>query len=191
MSGKSGRKEKEKKTGTIEEKIKEEVVVLEKKVAELEDKLLRTHADFDNYRKRTHRDLSEARNASRADTIMAILSVLDHFKLAVAASENSNDMNVLRDGMKMILAELEKAMKELGLESIEAIGQKFDTDFHEAVARESSDKYKEGEIISQWRCGYRIGERVLRPAGVVVSSGPAVEKDSEKKVDSNSVISEQ
>lgn len=183
MSEKSGKKDKEKKTDFIEEKIKEEVIVLEKKLAEVKDKLLRVHADFDNYRKRTYRDLVDARNASKVDTIMAILSVLDHFKLAVEASKNSDDMNVIRDGMRMILAELEKAMEELGLESIEATGQKFDPGFHEAVAREPSDKYKEGEIITQWRCGYRIGERVLRPAGVVVSSGPAVEKDSEKKSD--------
>lgn len=154
-----------------EAKLKEQIAELEAKLAETEDKVLRTHAEYDNYRKRSFRELTDARAAVKADTLIPILNVFDHFKMAVDAAETSDDMNVIREGMKMICAEFSKAMEEYGLLEVNAVGEKFDPNLHEAVAKESSIE-EEDIVIKQWRCGYKLGERLLRPATVVVSSGP-------------------
>jgi molecular chaperone GrpE len=151
---------------------------LEAKIAEAEDKNLRTHAEYDNYRKRSFRELTDARAAVKADTLVPILNVFDHFKMAVDAAETSDDMNVIKEGMKMICTEFSKAMEEYGLEEVNALGEKFDPNLHEAIAKEASDT-EEDTVIKQWRCGYKLGNRLLRPATVVVSSGPDKPEDSE------------
>lgn len=148
------------------------IAALEAELAELKDKHLRTIADYDNFRKRSFRELSDARMGARMDTLIPILNVFDHFRLAVSAAESAADMNSIRDGMKMISAELGKALADLGVEELDATGQKFDPEIHEAVAHESSD-IEEGTITKQWRCGYKLAGKILRPANVVVSSGPA------------------
>ncbi len=142
----------------------------QEKLAAAEDRRLRLTADFDNYRKRVHRDLQEARATATAEGLSAFLNVFDHFRLAMAASEA--DPKVLRDGMAMILAEFEKAMEEAGVAIIDAVGQPFDPHCHEASAREPSATVPENHVVRQWRCGYRLGDRLIRPAAVVVSAGP-------------------
>ena len=148
------------------ERIKE----LEAKLAEAEDKILRIRAEYDNYRKRSYRELSDARAYAKTDALTPILTVYDHFKMAVAAAETTDNMKSILDGLKMINSDFVKAMDELGVEEINAVGEKFDPNLHEAVAEESSDQ-EEGTILKQWQCGYRIGGKLLRPATVVVSSG--------------------
>ena len=98
--------------------------------------------------------------------------------MAVAAADGTDDMNVIHEGLKMINAEFAKAMEDLGLEEINALGEMFDPNLHEAVAKEPSE-HDEGTVIKQWRCGYKMGERLLRPASVVVSSGPEAEETVE------------
>ena len=151
-------------------KLQEKIAAIEAKLAESEDKNLRTHAEYDNYRKRSFRELTDARAAVKADTLEPILNVFDHFKMAVDAAETSDDMKVIKDGMKMICTEFSKAMEEYGLEEVNALGEKFDPNLHEAIAKEPSDT-EEDIVIKQWRCGYKLGSRLLRPATVVVSSG--------------------
>jgi len=148
----------------------------EARLAAAEERRLRLAADFDNYRKRVHRDLHEARAAAAGECLAAFLNVFDHFRLAMAAADA--DPKVLRDGMAMILAEFEKAMEEAGVEVIDAVGQPFDPHLHEASAREHSATVPEGQVLRQWRCGYRLGERLMRPAAVVVSAGPQAVADA-------------
>jgi molecular chaperone GrpE len=93
--------------------------------------------------------------------------------MAVKAAESSDNMDAIRQGLEMILGEYGKALEELGVQKFDAVGQAFDPDLHEAMARETSDEVEEGNVIKQWSCGYKMGERLLRPAMVVVSSGPA------------------
>jgi molecular chaperone GrpE len=151
---------------------------LEAELLESEDKTLRLRAEYDNYRKRSYRELSDARAYAKSDTLTPILNVFDHFQMAVAAADTTEDMSVITEGLKMINAEFIKAMDELGVESIDAIGKKFDPNLHEAVAEEASDQ-EEGTVIQQWRCGYKLGDKLLRPASVVVSSGKKKEEDAE------------
>ncbi|HCE43704.1 MAG TPA: nucleotide exchange factor GrpE [Lentisphaeria bacterium] len=157
-----------------EDMAKQRIAELEMELAANKDKLLRAHADFDNFRKRTYKDMTEARTFVKIDTIQPILNVFDHFNLALQASERKPDFKVLDDGMKMILVEFKKAMDELSIDIIQVSeGQIFDPALHEAASKEPSDKHGEGRILRQWRQGYKMGERILRPASVVVSSGPA------------------
>lgn len=183
MAEKNIEKEKVKKTvkkrGTKskEQKLKDKIEELEAQLKEAEDKLLRTHAEYENYRKRSFKELADTRAYVKADTLTPVLNVFDHFKMAVTASEQSDNMDVLREGMKMINNEFSKAMEEFGVEEINAVGAQFDPKIHEAVAKEPSDEVEEDHVIKQWRCGYKLGERLLRPATVVVSSGSEAEED--------------
>jgi len=161
-----------------EDILKQRTAELEMELAASKDKLLRAYADFDNFRKRTYKDMTEARTFVKIDTIQPVLNVFDHFKLALEASEKKPDFKVLDEGMKMILSEFMKAMSELGIDIIQVSeGQSFDPALHEAASKEPSDKHAEGSILRQWRQGYKMGERILRPASVVVSSGPLKPQD--------------
>ena len=170
-----------------DKKLQEKIVELEAVIEDLKDKNLRLRAEYDNYRKRASRELSDVRTSAKADTLVPILNVFDHFKMAVAAAGQSDDMNVIKEGMKMINSEFAKAMEEFGLEEIDAIGEKFDPNIHEAVAQEASDE-DEDIVIKQWRCGYKLGDRLLRPATVVVSTGQSGENS---EIDSEEIESEE
>jgi molecular chaperone GrpE len=141
------------------------------KLAEMNDKYLRLQAEFQNYRKRTAKEVSAARLVGQVDALTPFLQVFDHFNMAVTAAETAANMDAIRDGLKMILSEFSKAIDELGIEKIDAVGKAFDPNLHEAMANEPSDEVEEGVVIKQWTCGYRMGDRLLRPANVVVSSG--------------------
>lgn len=164
--------------------LKAKVAGLEKMISEAEDKNLRLYADFDNFRKRGYRDLADARNASKVDTMTPFLSVYDHFQLAVKASDEKDSYEALHQGMEIILGEFKRAFDDLGIEAFDASGD-FDPTIHEAVSQEPSDNIKAGKIIRQWRCGYRLGEKLIRPCMVVVSAGPRPEaKQSEGDAES-------
>jgi len=150
-----------------------QVAELEQKNAELQDKYLRSLADFDNFRKRSQRDHAEARLLGKLLTLEEMLPVLDHFQMAMTASNQNADAATLKFGMDMIMAEFQRAFESLGMEQITpAPGGKFDPTQHDAVTTEPSTTVAEGLVLRPWKIGYRLGERVLRPAGVVVSSGP-------------------
>lgn len=159
---------------------KEYIAELEQKVLEGEDKLLRVQAEFQNYRKRVAKDLATARINSLTDTVAPFLQVFDHFSMAMKASESTSNLESLVMGLNMILGEFQKAMDELGVTKFNAVGEKFNPELHEAVANEPSDEVEEGVVIRQWFSGYKLGDRLLRPASVVVSSGPAVEAAKEE-----------
>jgi molecular chaperone GrpE len=167
----------EKKEQTPEEQIK----ALTENLIEAEDKILRLQAEYQNYRKRASKDISNARMFGLTETIVPFLQVFDHFSMAVKAAESSDNMDAIRQGLEMILGEYGKALEELGVQKFDAVGQAFDPDLHEAMAREASDEVEEDHVIKQWSCGYKMGERLLRPAMVVVSSGPADDIEEENQ----------
>ena len=141
------------------------------KLEAAEKKYLLLLADMENLRKRCMKDMESTRYNTMADTITPFLQVFDHFGMAVKASEQSDNLKMLLDGMKMIQSEFDKAFQELGVECIDAVGQEFDPNIHEAVSQESSETVPAGKVIRQWNCGYKAGSRLLKPAMVVVSSG--------------------
>lgn len=152
---------------------------LQAEVAQLKDQLLRKEADYQNYRKRMAREVSEARRFGLIETITPFLQVFDLFDMAMKAAEKSDNVAALKQGLEMILAQYGKTIDELGVQKFDAVGEKFDPQWHDAVAYENNDDTAEGVIVKQWNCGYKLGDKLLRPARVIVSSGPAKEENSD------------
>ncbi len=147
--------------------------VLKAEVADLKDQLLRKEADYQNYRKRMAREVSDARRIGLVETITPFLQVFDLFEMAMKAADKSDNVAALKQGLEMILAQYGKTIDELGVQKFDAVGETFDPMWHDAVAYENNEEIAEGVIIKQWNCGYKMGDRLLRPARVIVSSGKA------------------
>jgi molecular chaperone GrpE len=145
---------------------------LQAQLGESGDKLLRLRAEFDNYRKRVQRDISNARVFGKINAVEEILPVLDHFQMAMTAVNESTNLQTLKQGMDLILAEFNRCFGALGIETIASVGERFDPTLHEAISTEFSDNVPEGHIIREWKSGHRVGDRVLRAPAVVVSDGP-------------------
>lgn len=174
----------EKKTPeAAEETPRDELEKLKNDLQEAEDKFVRSKADLDNYRKRVQKEAAEIRQYTRLSTVEQFLPVFDHFQMAMQHVGENPDVETLKQGMDMILNEFSRTFESLGVERVNAEGRPFDPNEHEAMAQEPSDEIPEGHVLRQWKCGYRMGERLLRPATVVVSSGPAEEKDPEQNKD--------
>jgi molecular chaperone GrpE len=153
---------------------------LEEELAGTHDRYLRLQAEYQNYRKRVAKDISTARFLAMAESAKPFLQVADYLNMAMSASETSDNLDAIRQGLKMIMGEYQKAMDELGIEKINAVGQQFNPELHDALAHEASDDIAEGYVIKQWNCGYKLGERLLRPAKVVVSSGQEKVEDKQE-----------
>ncbi|MHB9139670.1 MAG: nucleotide exchange factor GrpE [Victivallaceae bacterium] len=156
------------------------IASLEEELAGAHDRHLRLQAEYQNYRKRVSKDISTARYIAMTDAVTPFLQVLDYMNMAMAAAETSDNLDAIRQGLKMIMGEYQKAMDELGVEKVNAAGEKFNPELHEALANEASEEIPEGNVIKQWSCGYKLGERLLRPAKVVVSSGPGNAADKQE-----------
>jgi molecular chaperone GrpE len=141
--------------------------------ASLFDQLLRRQAEFDNYRKRIDRERSEIYQRGRDDVLLQLLPVVDNFERALSSLEKSDgDAEALRDGVELIHRQFVDALSKFGLKAVEAVGQAFDPHVHEAVTTEATDKHKENTVIEEFQRGYKIGDRLLRPAKVKVASSP-------------------
>jgi molecular chaperone GrpE len=139
------------------------------------DRLLRTTADFENFKKRAARERIEVAQSSNASLIQKILPVLDHFEMALAAVQNAKEQNAssFQSGVTMILQQLKNVLAESGVEEIDATGKPFDPALHEAVSQQETPEVPEGHVIHQLRKGYKLRERLLRPASVIVAKAPA------------------
>lgn len=168
----------------------ERICELEKQLKEAQDKYLRAKAEFDNYKKRMQKEFGEIRTYTKANTIEQFLSVFDHFQMAMEHMGEDPDVQTLKQGMDMIYEELRNTFETLGVKKVDAEGQTFDPAEHEAMAEENSEEIPAGKVIRQWKCGYRLGDRLIRPATVVVSKGPA-EKEGHKENDEGGNDAEQ
>jgi len=146
------------------------------------DRLLRTTADFDNFKKRAAREKTESVQYANFSLLQKLLPVLDNFEMALAAAQtaastpqsNAGDkLASFQSGIVMIQQQLKNALAETGLEEIDASGKPFDPNIHEAISQMESADVPEGNVLQQVRKGYKLKERLLRPAGVVVAKEPA------------------
>jgi molecular chaperone GrpE len=156
----------------------------EEQLAELKDKAgkaqnyyeqwLRTAADLENYKKRAARERQEAIKFANESLLEKIIPVLDNFEMALTAANAANtSVESLQAGINMIHQQLKSAMTDAGLEEINAIGKPFDPNFHEAISQQESADAPEGQVVQQVRKGYKLRDRLLRPASVVVAKKPA------------------
>merc|ERR1719199_2048873 len=147
---------------------------------ELVDTYFRLSADFDNFRKRAEVNLVQAKETATADIVKQLLTILDNFERAQDAitteteREESINNSYQAVGKKML-----KALTKLGVEPIESLGESFDPNFHNAIQQAESTEYPEGVVCQNLQRGYKIGDRVVRPAMCVVSAGPGPEGDAE------------
>lgn len=141
------------------------------------DRLLRTTADFDNFKKRAARERIEAAQSASAALIHKLLPVLDHFEMAQTAAQAAeappSGIASLQAGVAMIQQQMKNVLAETGLEEIDAAGKPFDPLLHEAVSQLESADVPEGHVLQQLRKGYKLRERLLRPATVIVAKKPA------------------
>jgi molecular chaperone GrpE len=137
----------------------------------LRDQLLRQRAEFDNYRKRMARDTEQIRKTATENLIRDILPVLDNLERALQHAEDPN--GALAQGVSMVLKQLCDALAAKGLEPIASVGEAFDPNVHEAMAQQPSEDTPADMVLNEFERGYRLGGFVIRPAKVVISSGPA------------------
>jgi molecular chaperone GrpE len=136
------------------------------------DLALRSQADFENYKKRSAREKAEAIKYANSALLERLVSIIDNFELGLAAAKEQGEQSPIYSGMILVQKQLSDLLAENGLQPIEAEGKTFDPNLHEAIAHKPSDS-PEGTVICQARRGYRFRDRLLRPARVIVSSGPA------------------
>ena len=141
---------------------------LERRIAEWQDKYLRLQAEFDNFRKRTLREKMELVQSGSAECVKNFLPLMDDLQRALEAIEKSNDLEALREGVKLIAQKFRETLKKQNVKEIEALGLELDTDHHEAVARFQAGEEKKGKIVDVVQPGYKMGDKVLRFAKVVV-----------------------
>jgi len=139
------------------------------------DRLVRTTADFDNYKKRAVREKTDAVKFANEALLQKLIPVIDSFEMAVAAAQNNAEGSSpsLLTGVKMVQQLFKSTLQEAGLEEVDASGTAFDPNLHEAVAQQESAEAPEGQVIQQLRKGYKLRERLLRPATVIVAKPPA------------------
>jgi molecular chaperone GrpE len=137
------------------------------------DLALRSQADFENYKKRSAREKEEAIKYANSSLLEKLIAIVDNFELGLEAARAEGEKSPIFSGMSMVLKQLMDFLTDNGLQPIDATGQKFNPNLHEAIAHEPSEEFPEGVVVRQTRRGYRMKDRLLRPSSVVVSSGPA------------------
>ncbi len=137
--------------------------------------LVRTTADFDNFKKRAARERQDAVKFANESLLQKLIPILDTFDMALAAAANAKEGTAqsLQTGVSMILSQFRNTLTDAGLEELDASGKPFDPNFHEAVSQQETADVPEGHVVQQLRKGYKLKERLLRPATVIVAKKPS------------------
>ncbi len=140
----------------------------------LRDQFIRLQADFANFRNRTQRERLELYQRANEDLFLELLPVLDHYEMGLQTAEQHHADKAVVDGFRMVFDQFQNVLKKFNVEPIDAVGQPFDPHRHEALTHLPSDEFPAETCSHQVRRGYLFGDRLLRAAQVVVSSGPAM-----------------
>jgi molecular chaperone GrpE len=145
------------------------------KANEYKDNWIRAAADLENFKKRAARERTEAAQFANASLLQKLIPILDNFEMAQTAAQTAqgDKLASLQSGIAMIQQQLKSAFTETGLEEIDATGKLFDPTLHEAVSQQETAEVPEGHVVQQLRKGYKLRERLLRPATVIVAKSPA------------------
>ena len=147
------------------------VVDFQAEAAKLKYLALRARADLDNFRKRSLREKEDAIRYANNGLLEKLLPVIDNFELGLDAARNATDAASVLQGMSMVHRQLQDFIRSQGLEEVPADGEPFDPNKHDAVSQEFSAEVPEGNVIRQVRKGYKLKDRLLRAASVIVSKG--------------------
>lgn len=141
----------------------------EQRALQLKDQLLRTAADFDNFRKRSRRELEDASQSGREWMLKELLPVFDNLERATAHADGSGDIKAFASGIEMVVRQFHDTLKKLGVERVATTGHPFDPTVHEAIQQMETADVEPGHVAAEIQGGYRSGERLIRPALVVVA----------------------
>lgn len=157
---------------------KEEYNSLKAKVkenTELQDKFLRAHAEFENAKKRLDKDKADFLRYANEGMILALLPILDNLEIAEKHIKEAKDFKAVQEGVDMIQMQMQEFLKDIGIERIKAVGEKFDPNIHDPIEVEKSDKDDE-KVVAELKPGYKFNGKLLRPAMVKITK-----KEEEKK----------
>lgn len=151
------------------QELEKEIEQLKAEKAELNDRFLRLFSEFDNYKKRVSKEKLDLISTASEKVLVSLLPVIDDFERAIAANEKADNINSIKEGFNLIYNKLVQMMKRFDVEEIQAKGEEFNTDYHEAVthfpAQNEEDK---GKVIDVTEKGYKLKDKVIRYAKVVV-----------------------
>jgi molecular chaperone GrpE len=156
----------------------DQLTQLKAELSKYKDVALRSVADLDNYRKRMAREKDDAIRYANSNFLERLIPILDNFELGLQAAKTGGSQSAVQDGMVMVFKQLQDFLASCGVETIDATGQHFDPNVHEAIAQEQNAEIAEGFVVRQLRKGYRLKDRLIRPANVVVSKGAPVGENS-------------
>ena len=160
--------EKKEKKSKKADKSAEELAKLQEEYAALNDRYMRTLAEYDNFRKRTQKDIESRVSYTKTDLLSKILPVVDNFERA--AMNSAADFDGYRKGVEMTVKQFMEILASLGVEEFGAVGDIFDPNFHNGVMHIEDDNYGEEEIVDVFMKGYKIGDKIIRPATVKVAN---------------------
>lgn len=138
----------------------------------MREQLLRIAADFDNFRKRSRKEIEEVRRRTIEDTLREVLPIVDNLERAADAMKDAKEVSAVVDGVHMVLRGFEDIASRLDLKRVPAVGQQFDPTCHDAMQQEETAEHAPGTIVAEVVPGYYLGDRLLRPAMVVVAKPP-------------------
>lgn len=144
---------------------------VDEQIAELQERLLRSQAELENFRKRSRREYDDAQRYREIDVLRDLLPVLDNVLRAIEASEKTVDVETLRSGFKMAAQQIEKLLANHGCQTIDTDGAPFDPTVHDAILQQEVPGVAAGTVIGTASRGYRLHDRVVRPAQVIVAKG--------------------
>ncbi|HUM69660.1 MAG TPA: nucleotide exchange factor GrpE [Chloroflexota bacterium] len=149
--------------------LEEQLAAAQAEAADYKDRWLRGQAEFANARKRMEKERIELYSMATADVIKKLLPVLDDFERALATAPENIRENTWLEGIELVQRKLFTILENFNVTPIEAVGQPFDPNWHEAITQEATDEYKSGDICRELQKGYKIGDRVIRPSLVAVA----------------------
>ena len=144
---------------------------LREELATANDRALRAAAELENFRRRSRQQIEDERRYAAMPLIQSLLPALDNIDRAIEASDGSDGGEGLLDGFKIVATQMQGALAEFDCTMIEALGQPFDPNWHEAILQQPSDEYDNGVVMMVTETGYKMHDRVVRPAKVIVSTG--------------------
>jgi molecular chaperone GrpE len=154
-------------------KLEELLAAARQEAAASYDRYTRAVADLENFRKRTLREKEELRQYATAGLMEDVIPVLDNLTLGLAAGRQQTEVKGIVDGVALVLEQFKTTLGRHGLKEVAPEGQKFDPNFHECISHQPSPAVAEEHVMQVVRPGYTLNSRLLRPASVIVSSGPA------------------
>jgi molecular chaperone GrpE len=145
--------------------------ILKQQLAEANDRNLRLMAEFDNFRRRSAKEQLELIEVANGKLLEKLSEVQDNFERAFASENKAKDLEAFEKGMQMIYNQFAKVLTDAGLEQIDPTGKEFDPNLHEALMQQPSDTIPEGHVVTVFQKGYKLKNKILKTAKVIVSSG--------------------